>query len=1007
MLDIKSDDTISLCSTVFRTRARTADHLGRDQIADCPTAVSELWKNAWDAYARNVVLRVHAGDTPVILLADDGHGMSPEEFFEKWLVIGTESKASSLDVVAAEDRNGLPIRPRQGQKGIGRLSSARLGSILLLVSRRKTGNLLGALIDWRLFENPYVNLEDVPVAAGEFSGLDELFDSMEEMADTLAAGIIDTDIVKDWRSTEQDLQLRASWRRFDQDWNNTCPDKSIHTPSARSLEPLKRLPFSPEHLAEWSGTGMAMLVSEIDDALRVLAVSSDTDVAAQGARDRFEQTLASFVDPYAEGVDQPEFNYRIDIAGDESMKTTSRLIVGNAKGIDRACISGMEHRIEGTVDEHGTFRGRIKAFGDMIDDVVMFRPPADFRVSDHADFCVSNHADSKVGPFDIFMSTMEWENNSSTHLAAQHRIYQELASDHGGLMIFRDGLRVLPYGREDNDFFGIEKRRSRNAGRYFWNHRRMFGRIALKRQDNPNLNDKAGREGFIENAATRAFREIVINVLDTAARKYFGSDSDLRKERLPEIQNNNQQIAVSESEKIFRERECRVFQGEIERAEVILPELIEDTKKAIDSLVFSRDKDVVDAETRLVGMRIRLEEARVQTHSEPAGRWAARYDRVQNRTGIAAVAIDEYQARIASAVEEFKPVDPDEVLRERTEVASRTMRKQVGDMRNHVEELQRDQNRDVRQLADTRLSSLEDDLEIVIQRYFGELVTFEEALDSISRREMDWLAESQAVFSFYESALESVRERIDLKTLASVRMRELGDANREVEQLNALAQLGIAVEIAGHDLADYDETISQGLGRLPNEIQDSQAARDIRLGMKGLTDHLRFLSPLRLSGEKVQRWITGEEIETFVGAFFMSSFMRAKIEFEVSPQFRAVRLFERPSRIFPVFINLVNNAIYWTATQPQADRRIQFELMNDQVVVADTGPGVNAEDAERIFDLFFTLGQRGGRGVGLYLARTNLAAGGHTIRYRSDGDQISLEGAGFVIGFRGLETPEE
>ena len=1002
MLAVKSDGTSlkrSLRTTAFRTRARTVDHLGREQIADCPTAVSELWKNAWDAYAKNVVLRVHAGDTPVTLLADDGHGMSPEEFFEKWLVIGTESKVSSLDVVPVEDRNGLPIRPRQGQKGIGRLSSAKLGPILLLISRRKTGNLLAALIDWRLFENPYVDLGEIPVAAGEFSELDELFGSIEEMADTLAAGIIDTDIVKDWRTTEQEPQLRASWRRFDEDWNNTRSDETMHTPSARNLEALKHLPFAPEHLTEWSGVGTAMLVSEIDDALRALAVSSDTDVAAQSARDRFEQSLASFVDPYAEGVDRPQFNYRADVVGDGGLDTTPHLVVGVAKGIDRARVSGMEHQIEGTVDEHGIFRGRIRAFGDMVDDVVVFKPPKDLRVPDRAN--------SRIGTFHVFIATMEWEDNSSTHPTAQHKAYQDLASDHGGLMIFRDGLRVLPYGREDNDFFEIEKRRSKNAGRHFWNHRRMFGRIALKRQGNPNLKDKAGREGFIDNAAARAFREIVINVLDAAARQYFGSASDLRKERLLEIKKDNRQAAAAESEKTLRERERRVFRGEVERAEALLPGLIEEAEKATVSLALSRDKDVVDAETRLAEMRTRFEEARVQTHSEPAGRWATRYDSVQNRTKIAAAAIDEYQTRIISAVEAFRPVDPEEVLRERTKTAIWTMRKRIADMRIHVEELKRDQNRVVRQLAVTRLSAFDDDLKTVLRRHSAELVTFEEALEGISRREMDWLAESRAAFGLYESALEAVRERIDLQTLASIRMRELGEANKEVERLNALAQLGIAVEIAAHDLADYDEMISQGLNRLPDEIQDSQAAKDIRLGMEGLTDQLKFLSPLRLSGEKVQRWITGEEIETFVSEFFRPSFTRAKIRFEASPQFRAIRLFERPSRVFPVFINLVNNAIYWTATQPPADRRIQFALMNDKVVVSDTGPGVDAADAERIFDLFFTLKQRAGRGVGLYLARANLAAGGHTIRYRSDEDEISLGGADFIIEFRGLETPGE
>lgn len=38
----------------FKTRARTLDLLGRQQIAGIPTAINELLKNAHDAYADNV-----------------------------------------------------------------------------------------------------------------------------------------------------------------------------------------------------------------------------------------------------------------------------------------------------------------------------------------------------------------------------------------------------------------------------------------------------------------------------------------------------------------------------------------------------------------------------------------------------------------------------------------------------------------------------------------------------------------------------------------------------------------------------------------------------------------------------------------------------------------------------------------------------------------------------------------------------------------------------------------
>lgn len=79
----------------FQARARTIDHLGPGQIADAPTAVSELWKNAYDAYASDVSLHIFDGDTEVGLVVDDGAGMSLDTFRKRWLVIGTESKTST------------------------------------------------------------------------------------------------------------------------------------------------------------------------------------------------------------------------------------------------------------------------------------------------------------------------------------------------------------------------------------------------------------------------------------------------------------------------------------------------------------------------------------------------------------------------------------------------------------------------------------------------------------------------------------------------------------------------------------------------------------------------------------------------------------------------------------------------------------------------------------------------------------------------------------------------
>ena len=72
-------------------------------------------------------------------------------------------------------------------------------------------------------------------------------------------------------------------------------------------------------------------------------------------------------------------------------------------------------------------------------------------------------------------------------------------------------------------------------------------------------------------------------------------------------------------------------------------------------------------------------------------------------------------------------------------------------------------------------------------------------------------------------------------------------------------------------------------------------------------------------------------------------------------------------------------------------------------IVADNGPGVDREDIEKLFSLFFTRKQRGGRGVGLYLCRTNLQAGGHKIRYETIKEYQVLSGANFVLELNGVK----
>ena len=263
--------------------------------------------------------------------------------------------------------------------------------------------------------------------------------------------------------------------------------------------------------------------------------------------------------------------------------------------------------------------------------------------------------------------------------------------------------------------------------------------------------------------------------------------------------------------------------------------------------------------------------------------------------------------------------------------------------------------------------------------------------------------QNEELFEAYTSLLQSLRDNIDLDALVSVTVAESEQAREEIERLTSLAQLGITVEIVGHEIEGLEVAISQGLGDLGRVAARDPAYRRVKTAHEQLSERLKFLSPLKLSGDKTNSWISGEDIYGYVRTFLVKGIEVSGVTITATPEFLGFRVYDRASRIFPVFVNLVNNAIYWIGQAPTVDKSVLFTTKSGSVVVADSGPGVDPEDVDQLFRLFFTKKVRGGRGVGLYLCRSNLAAGGHTISYESESRAKQLPGANFKITFQRAE----
>jgi signal transduction histidine kinase len=986
-------------SIAFQTRARTLDHLGREQIADCPTAISELWKNSFDAYARSVYLDIYDGEQPVAALVDDGHGMNRAEFVGRWLVVGTESKAidGSTDI---DDRNGLDFRPKQGQKGIGRLSCANLGPLLLFVSKRAGEDFVAALLDWRLFENPFLNLADVRIPIVEFADRQQLFGQLDGLFERLMENV--------WGGKDETYRNRvqAAWADYDALWAREDAADGAQprpAPSATIAGTLIDSSFDEDHIANWpvwtgeSDHGTALLVSQINFDLLAQLPSRVPDAASVASKDKFFQTLSNFVDPYItpEGLQisakDPQFTYAVR-AWEEGKPST---IVGVGKEFNRHMLDPIEHIIDGIIDGNGVFRGRIKAFGK-------WRAES-FEIAAPEDLVMSRRADSVLGPIDIYIAAMEFESKNTTLTTAQFTHFKELAEKYAGFMMFRDGLRIMPYGRLDNDFFEIEMRRSKSAGREFWNHRQMFGRLGISRTRNPNLKDKAGREGLLDNNAAKTLKILVSNILMKLAREFFGSASDIRTEELPEIQEVNKKAKANEERNKLRRKQRSQFSTRLKQFAKELPAYVDQVRSAEQSIKLDTEKDIEAAQALVGDLKDRRVGFRLGETPQNLGSLEPAFKKYRSDIQSAQAVISGLDDRIQEAVKNLAPAKPREFAERQIARNSTMISRRITGWRKRIDALQKDEFERMRALIDQRnkafhlqisplLESLDrDELDVAM------LVDMMDAL----RERMD--LENENLFEPYIGALESLADSIDLEHLANFGMEEVNDLRQELDRLNGLAQLGIAVEIIGHELESYDEMIRSGLDRLPPEVRTGTAAKDIEFGAEGLTEQLRFLSPLKLSGHRPQSWMTGEQIYEYLREFFGPKFARASVSFEATPEFRSFRVYDQPSRLYPVFINLVNNSLYWVGVK-EAPRRIMLSVKQAKVVVSDTGPGVDEDDVNSLFSLFFTRKLRGGRGVGLYLCRANLSAGGHKIGYaRGPSGGPELPGANFVIEFRGAE----
>ncbi len=984
----------------FKARARTIEHLGKGQIADCPTAVSELWKNAYDAYARNVALYTIDGDYSCGALIDNGCGMSLQQVIDNWLVVGTESKTRK-NTLEENERFGLSIRKTQGEKGIGRLSAAFLSPITFLVTKKMNDSYVALLIDWRLFENPYLSFDDVTVPFRQFEYLNDLSDVLSSLILELKKNVCFDDL-NDGESNELYHHIKKeAWDKFSKDQRAINGYTNFFTTQEKIINFCNDFQVNPEVFVPWEEIlaevdkidgdkhGTALFLLELGRDLSLLTNAGDLakdNIELSDIEQSLVDTLRAFVNPYI--LHDYSFSYEI-----YTIKTNGyhRQILKQSDVFSRSDFEALEHTVVGCIDEKGWFRGRIKAFGEDKGDVVI---PANISVNSY----------SGVGPFEIQIGTFEFLSQNTSHTEREHTHFDLKAKKYAGLMIFRDGLRVLPYGRVDNDFFQIEERRSWNAGRYYWSNRRIFGFIGITQTSNKELKDKAGREGFIRNQAARELKTIVSDLLTELADRFFGGKSEDRKELLEQVKRDKelrksaQQQARKSTQKNFSEA-LKLQLPILDSSLFAIKELKNKLDKNENPLDLNYLKDIDNDLTSLDSLR---SEIRTPVKPPKLGIYEEKYRDYRDKFNEFSAYVLQMKLAVNKLGSELNKLEPS--------LAGK----------NHLEKNQGIINSKLTKFSnilDDKIKSLlkkwNDEIKADRGTYYAKSISIVDSIMEHTQMEnifnlLDSIyIESVDILTFkYQSiikGLDRLSEGVNLDSAFSLSEEERLYFEEKAKSLNALAQLGISVEIISHELEEMDSMVTRGLNSLPSSVKEHPGFLLALNSHRALTQQIRFLSPLKISGYQSRQKITGKNIMDYILRFFGERFDRQRITVEFGEAFKLIKITDIPSRIYPVFTNIINNAMYWVSLSDK--RIIKIDFVNDLVIIANSGPAIDTDDVPRLFELFYSK-RSNGHGVGLYLCRENLAVAHHKIWYSEpdiDDDYLIKDGANFVIQFNGVE----
>jgi signal transduction histidine kinase len=466
----------------FNISAAVVRQLGAELITDEVTAIMELVKNSYDAdspwvkvdvFTNNALIDenlFHNGDLGYIIIEDAGFGMNEEELRDGWMVISLSKKREMKEKGEKTPGGRTPL----GDKGLGRLSTQKLGSKLEMITGKEDDEKYNHIaFNWDDFTEDIV-LSDVTTEFGYIPKKNKV----------------------------KGTKLIISNLKDPNAWEGKSADK-FKGQLSQLIFPFKEKRKFNVFL---NINGERVDLDEIGEGLRNQAVSTFAF-----AFDGSILTLTGTVKAYkifggSPGAEDRE-NYEQLISIDKGKNFFNFLIDKNSN--KRSFLTDVNY--SGLNGELYKFERKFH-LADLPSVSLINREEKIDEIAEETD---SNLAIANPGPFwgeiDDFNLREADSLDSAFDNFAQ---YKNIVKNQIGIRVFRDGFGIKPFGIDGYDWLQLGHSQTSGSSYYGLRPKNTIGFIALTAEENKDLKEKTDREGFVETPYSKNFFLLMGKVID-------------------------------------------------------------------------------------------------------------------------------------------------------------------------------------------------------------------------------------------------------------------------------------------------------------------------------------------------------------------------------------------------------------------------------------------------------------------------------------------------------------